>query len=213
MALSWWESSEDLLMGVFQLLIHWAGEPTAFEAYVSSNRARRGELFKFALDRYKHKFRDNEIEQLLGAINALNKLAQTRNEIAHGYCADASATQDGVQTMSGNYLVPSLHGDRWIERSAGYRYAHTAETIHKFIEDVRTQRGIVMDVSGRLTTRHNAQFNLGQETLMTISTAKRVAAGEIEPQHVLKHLALVDPMLRKHLDAQSSQSSSSGSPT
>ena len=199
-ALSYWEASEDMLMGLFKLLV-FDMEPTAFDAYVSSSRGRRNDLLKSVMGRYKHKFKDGEIEQIDGVIKALSRLAEARNEIAHGHCTEAQGSAGEAALMSGNYLVPSFHAEKWLERSTAFRYAHTAETIYKFVADVREQRGIVMDVWGQLTDRHNARFKLGNETVFTIQTAKRVATGEIEPQAVLKHLALVDPGLLQLLTA------------
>jgi hypothetical protein len=142
-SLSWWEASEDMLMGLFRILCGFS-EPTAFEAFVSSPRNRRGEMIKAAMKRYKGRFTGNEIEQVLAAMKALDKLAATRNEIAHGHCSQPTVTHNGDVVMSGNYLLPSLNEQGWHERS--FRYAHTVESMSAFVAEVRQHRGVIMDV-------------------------------------------------------------------
>ena len=191
-AISWWEGSEDILMGLFKQLC-FEREPTAFETYVASPRNRRGEMLKAAAKRYAARFQGSEVDQLLSAMKALDKLAATRNEIAHGHCSSMTSNVNGELVMSGHYLLPSLNEQGWHARSP--RYAHTPKTMEIFTQAVRYQRGVIMDISLAMMLReqeiHQRQ---SPEVQVIVQLARRVVDGSIEAQAVTGHLALVRPL-------------------
>lgn len=144
LALSYWEGSEDMIMGVFKSLCA-KTEPVAFETYVRSNRANRTKMLKRALSTYSDYYTDDESDAILLAVAELNKLAPVRNQIAHGHCSKQRSTQDGKLVMDGHYLVPSVNenGDRMLREQ---RYALSAVEIDEWRDAVRDQRGTIMDI-------------------------------------------------------------------
>ena len=178
-ALSWWEGSEDVLMGVF----HWLcakAEPTAFETYVTSSRGNRGKMLLAALKRYQSRFLPDELNEIRSALKVLDKLAPVRNEIAHGHVAENTRTEDGVVVMAGSFLMPSLNEGGWHERS--YRYAHTAVEIDDWREKVRTQRARIMDASFAARIREQeAHQALDMSVKMTISIAEAITERRVSP--------------------------------
>ena len=156
-ALSWWEASEDILMGIFRWLCAEI-EPIAFDTYVASSRSTRAKMLQLALSHYKTLFLPEEVETIRASMKALDKLAPMRNQIAHGHVSEAHRTTDGVVTMSGNFLVPSLNEQgQYIVRD--FRYAHTASEIDEWRDEVRAKRGLIMDA-------HHAAMIRQQEARM-----------------------------------------------
>jgi hypothetical protein len=185
-ALSWWEASEDMLMGLFRILCK-DREPTVFELYVGSPRGRRNEMLKAAIKRHQSRFQVDEINQIKAAIKALDRLASIRNEIAHGHCADVNNKVDEQTVMKGYYLLPSLNEGFWHERSP--RFAHTIESINEFTAAVRHHRGIVMDIQFAILERESeAWMKLSGETRIVMQLARDVADGLIPPEGVLLNL-------------------------
>lgn len=151
-ALSWWEGSEDIIMGVFKALCG-AKEPVAFDTYVRSGRAARLKMLKDALSKYPGYFTKDETADILSAIGTLNGLVQTRNQIAHGHVAKMRVESDGVLEMDGHFLVPSLNekGQHMFRDS---RYALTAAEIDEWREKVRAERAKIMDISTAAMLRY-----------------------------------------------------------
>lgn len=143
-ALSWWESSEDIIMGVFRDLCG-KDEPVAFETYVKSNRATRTRMLRTALEKYPGRFTKEETVLILRALVKLDKLAKKRNQIAHGHVSKQTSRRDGVIEMQGNFLVPSFNesGDRLMRDQ---RYALTAAEIDEWRDLVRAERASIIDI-------------------------------------------------------------------
>lgn len=179
-ALSWWEASEDILMGVFKHLCA-KREPTAFEAYVAAGRSTRGSMLKGALERYSGVYLPEEIKVIRDALGALNGLAPVRNQIAHGHVSKQSATHNGVVVMDGNFLVPSLNerGDH-IDREI--RYALTAAEIDAWRDKVRAVRGTVLDAWTAAQVREqNARQAESLDAQHTRSIAEAIVDGKAPP--------------------------------
>lgn len=154
LALSWWEASEDILMGVFNLLCA-TREPTAFETYVASSRSVRGKMLLWAITRYEARFQPQEALAIRAAIKALDKLSPMRNQIAHGHVTNTNRTCDGVMMMEGHFLIPSLN-EMGQHVTRDFRYAHTASEIDAWRDKVREERGCVMDIRLAVMSREQA---------------------------------------------------------
>ncbi|HYF53201.1 MAG TPA: hypothetical protein VEA41_02970 [Salinarimonas sp.] len=155
-ALSWWEAAEDAMMDLFHRL-RGDQEPLAFETYVASPRAIRGRMLKSALGTCGSRLTAEEVARVRSAMVALDKLAPTRNEIAHGHCSNWTSQEDGVVVMSGFYLLPALSEGGWMRRS--FRYAHTAASINAFTERVRNHRWSIVEVGITLLQRDNEAYD------------------------------------------------------
>lgn len=141
-------------MGVFNWLCA-NQEPTAIETYAASSRSARGKMMVFALARYEARFLPNELLEIRAGIKALDKLAPMRNQIAHGHVSHQNRTVDGVQTMTGNFLVPALNEfGQHIARDP--RYAHTAIEIDTWREKVRDERWHVVSAWTAAIAREQA---------------------------------------------------------
>lgn len=185
-ALSWWEGSEDVLMGVFRWLCM-EPEPTAFAAYIASPRGRRSEMLKDAFERYQARFTEQELKTIRAAMKGLDQLAATRNEIAHGHCSSHTSMVDGVQVMTGSYLLPSLNEGHWRERD--FRYAHTAETIGKFEARVRELRGEIMDAHhAAVMRRQEARQGGAYKVDMARQISRAVDTGRLSPSQAEQSL-------------------------
>jgi len=104
---------------------------------------------------FTHRFEPSEIKSVEKSLKALEKLAELRNEIAHGHVSNYTI-QEGDQVLaSGNYLLPSLNEKGPHERD--FRFHHTLETIAQFVADVRTWRGDIVDVGAKVLMRDNEQ--------------------------------------------------------
>ncbi|WNJ89186.1 hypothetical protein [Bosea sp. 685] len=190
-ALSWWEGSEDTLMGLFKLLVQ-NDEPVAIDAYIKSNRAGRGAMLRNALVRYERRLETASAEKILKAMKALDKLAPTRNEIAHGHCSRFKQTVNGTVVMEGHYLLPSFNEAGWHERSL--RYTHTVESITAFRADVGEQHAILLNANmAIIQARQTAHLGRNVETQLVLSIVDGVRTGRIPETDVLAHLQRVQP--------------------
>lgn len=140
-ALSTWEACEDNLLDVFRHLRK-ESDPDAFKSYVRAPRNKRARLLRDAIRQSSDKFSSKEVSDLLTAMQHLERLAKTRNEIAHGHCSLTNSTEDGKLVMSGHYLLPSINDGHWHEREL--RYAHTMNSILSFVTDVSVQKRVVI---------------------------------------------------------------------
>ena len=173
-------------MGLFRVLCK-EREPTVFEMYVGAPRGRRNEMMKAALKRYESGLLSEEIKQIGTAMKALDKLASTRNELAHGHCSDYSASMNNQTVMSGHFLLPSLNEGVFHERSL--RFAHTVESMSEFTAAVRHHRGTVMDIQFAIMQRQqDAEKRIEPEVKIIMSLAKAVADGAIPPERVLENI-------------------------
>jgi hypothetical protein len=144
-ALSWWEASEDVLESLFGHVCGLA-EPVAAETFEIAPRVSRTKMIASALRRYGHATKD-EAQAILAALKALDRLAETRNQIAHGHVSHLNHSEDGHLTMSGNFLVSTVSPTGEVGRRKGnLKYALTATEIDQWREQVRYHRGILMDV-------------------------------------------------------------------
>lgn len=182
-ALSWWEGSEDELMGLFKALCN-DFEPIAVESYVQAPRNVRSSMLKLALKSYAHRFLEGEVAAVLDALKRLDALAEIRNQIAHGHCSNFSAQENGVQVASGHYLLPSLNEGTYHERNHGFH--HIPATINAFTAEVRLHRGRIMDVSIALRMRN--QDNLDGFGQMLNHHVKRIARSEVSGPAALAEL-------------------------
>jgi len=182
-ALSWWEASEDEILGLFKLLCE-ATEPVAIESFIQAPRAVRGSMLKFAIETYAHRFNEGEAKVVYKAMEKLDILARTRNEIAHGHCSTQTVQIDGDVVASGNYLLPSLNEGEFHERSL--RFNHIPETIYAFVEKVREQRGKIMDVRTQIITRDQQQQHMAEATVR--HHVGRVARMELQGDEAIDEL-------------------------
>lgn len=123
------------------------------EAFIDSPRGRRTRMLRSALQAFQHRLLPEEIKVVEKSLAELDKLAQLRNEIAHGHVSKCTMDEDGRRIAEGNYLLPSLNENGPHER--GYRYHHTLETLERFVADVRKWRGDILDVDFALLGRDN----------------------------------------------------------
>lgn len=163
--LSWWEASEDIIMGLFRLLCD-PGEPVAMQAFVASPRSVRYRMLRHAMTRYKDWFEPGQVAGVESALRDLDRLASTRNEIAHGHVSEYNGQVDKTVVASGNYLLPSYHENDAIER--GFRYTHVPETLKKFTNDVRRSRGVIMDAMVKLAMAEQDRQQI-RKTIFVIS--------------------------------------------
>ena len=190
-ALSYWEASEDVLMGLFQALCGEA-EPVASVAYVQAPRKVRVSMLRLAIDSYSHRMLDDERSDIITALNRLDKLATTRNEIAHGHVSNPTMIetgQEGEQTIvaQGHYLLPALSEGGWQQRTP--RFHHTFDTIYAFQEDVRDQRWSIIQAQTRMIMREQeAEQKAGPEWYMQRRTALDIAARRIPASEFSRYL-------------------------
>ena len=181
-ALSYWEASEDVLMGLFARLCR-ENEPVAFAAYVKAPRLVRFSMLRLAIEVYEHRLLPGEIAEVRKALNVLDKLATTRNEIAHGHVSHHTAHEDGVKVAEGNYLLPSYNENGPFERD--FRFHHTADTIEQFTEKVRDARWAVMQVDQATIQREQAaELAAGPEVHAQRDVARRIAAYRVPADRV-----------------------------
>lgn len=156
-------------------------EPTAFEVYVSANRGVRGKMLSQALDRYAHRLFAAEIAEIREAMKALDRLAKVRNQIAHGHVSKMSMTYGKEKVMDGHYLVPSLNeAGHQIVRDP--RYAHTATEIDAWRDEVRHERGRIMDATLAPQLREQEQIKKqGGDAFMNLTIAKAIVERRIQP--------------------------------
>jgi hypothetical protein len=137
LALSYWEASEDVLMGLFNWLCQ--EEHVAMKAYLRSPRTVRSKFIKDALDRYNRRISDDEKSTILKSMKELDKLAQRRNQIAHGHVSDVSRSVENEEVMKGVFLMPAL-SESGLPALREPRYSLTSGEIDEFREEVRDHR-------------------------------------------------------------------------
>lgn len=190
-ALSFFASGEDMLTQLFKHLCE-DREPTAFDTYKKAPRRIRADMLRFAITLNRERFHDEEIKSITKALKAIDKLAETRNEIAHGHCSDVRHSVNGVEVMKGHFIVPSLSERDW--KSSDKGFAYSAKDIDSFTEKVREQRGVVMDAYFALVQgEQEAGRVITREGQLTIQRAKQIAYSLIPAADVLNHLKLVKP--------------------
>jgi hypothetical protein len=182
-ALSWWEASEDVLMGLFANLST-PRNGLAFKVYVAASRAQRQRLLRAAIDEYGSCFVGEEKANVLRELAELDKLAPVRNEIAHGHCSNVKFTEDDKLVMSGHFLLPSLNEGFRLDRS-DHRYYHTVDTIQTFTQTVRRHRGVILDVDMALRIRwQESRMALDANTRGLLDLVEQIASGNIPHERV-----------------------------
>jgi hypothetical protein len=76
-ALSWWESSEDIILGLFRTLCDGL-EPTARKVFITANRRLRYEMLRQAMEAYCHLFEEHKVSTVEAALGKLEKLTEVR---------------------------------------------------------------------------------------------------------------------------------------
>lgn len=149
LALSYWEASEDVLMGLF----NWPckDEYIALQTYQRSPRGTRTQMLKDALDRYSCKI-SGEKTGIISSLKKLEKLAKVRNQIAHGHVSDCSRKIDDEVVMEGVFLMPALN-ERGLPVTREPRYALTSGEIDEFREEVRDHRWEIFQAHMAARTR------------------------------------------------------------
>lgn len=173
-ALSYWEAAEDAMMSLFRWLCGRV-EPVAFAAYVNAPRKVRVFMLCLAIETYRHRLLDAEIEKLTEAISSLDRLASVRNQIAHGTVSKMTLQKgqpDGrkEKIADGNYLLPSLSELGWQQRD--FKFHHTAETVNKFEQEVRDHRWTIMQIEMDAFTREQ---NSDDAAAIWINAARKIA--------------------------------------
>jgi hypothetical protein len=186
-ALSYWEGAEDVLMGLYAMLVK-ESEPVAFAAYIKAPRKVRVLMLRLAIDTYCHRFLANELTAINTAIDHLDKLASVRNEIAHGHvssCTMQEGSPDGTNRIvaSGHYLLPSLNEGDWHQRT--FRFHHTAETIYEFQESVRDHRWTIMQTENQVRMREQeAEQAAGSDIPMQRRIVADIVSRKIAPKEI-----------------------------
>lgn len=193
-ALSWWESSEDLILGLFRQLCDGV-EPVGVKTFISSPRKIRYAMLETAMEIYPYRFEGSEIQSVKTALRSLDGLASKRNEIAHGHVSQFRQVNDGLVEAEGNYLLPSFNENGPFERD--FRYHHTAETLEKFITDVRIHRAIIMDVWMNLTNRNQRKIHDLFNGQSFIQHAQRVARLESHGLDAVEMMRQIIAPMRK----------------
>jgi len=156
-ALSWWESAEDILLGLYKLL-QADHAPEMIPKYVKAVRGPRARMMSQAVDERADRFEGQELEIVRNATAALTALANRRNEITHGHCTEANSVVNGVTVMKGHYLHSAWHENKPIERiphNPEPRFALTADDIRSFETAVRDARWAIFEVYGAILMRKN----------------------------------------------------------
>ena len=175
-ALSWWESSEDMILGIFRQLCDDI-EPVAVASFIRANRSTRYSMLKIAIETYHFRFDEGETATVSKSLRELAKLASGRNEIAHGNVASYSAKDGDAVVAEGNYLMPSFNEGEYHERS--FRYHHTPQTIEAFVTQLRHWRGHIMDVWGAMVNRTQGRINGVGNGQLFVQTARRISRLEV----------------------------------
>ncbi|AZB69072.1 hypothetical protein [Cereibacter sphaeroides] len=158
-ALSWWEATEDMLEMLFTQLCG-AKEPVAAETFRVAPRQSRVMMLKSALRHHASRATPEETSVVIDAIKKIDKLAPTRNEIAHGHVSEINETIDGHVVKRGNFLSSTLDPLGHVaSREANKRYAHTAAEIDEWRDKVRHERGRIIDVWMAIVMRDQAPQN------------------------------------------------------
>lgn len=184
-ALTWWESSEDIILGLFRQICDEI-EPMAVGRFTNALRKNRYQMLKMAMQTYSFRFVDNEIDIVTSALKELGKLADVRDQIAHGNVAVESRMEEGAVAVSGHFLLPSFNEGEFHERT--FRYRHTPETISNFVSELRNWRGQIMDVHGALMNRTQSQIHGVPDGFALLQVVRRFARLETFGQKALDEL-------------------------
>lgn len=145
-ALSWWESSEDVIEDLFSQLIDHK-EPVAAETFRVAPRSSRTAMIKSALQHHSEQVSEQQEKDIIKALKELEKLAPIRNRIAHGYVMNINTFVDNKVQMKGNFLASTVGAfGSAIWRPANYKFAMNAAEILEWVEEVRLHRGKLLDV-------------------------------------------------------------------
>lgn len=196
-ALSWWESSENIIKRLFEYICN-GREQIACEVYSVAPRESRNRMLRSALEKYSYMINQDEKKDLIKSLKELDRLAQFRNEVAHGYCSDVSRSENEIKTMSGHYIIPTAIENNW--GTSPFKFAHTAEDIRKFISDLRIERGKIMDIMHQIMMREQSSVaNLPYETQIIINMCKNVVNGLIAKDQIKYNLDLPDEIKKMNL--------------
>jgi len=155
-------------------------EPAAVKTFIAASRRPRYEMLRNAMQTYRHLLKEAEISLVEAALKRLDKLAEVRNQIAHGNVVNYSSQVGEEVAASGMYLLPSLSAGSYHERE--FKFHHTTATIKGWVQELRQPRGDIMDVSVALLMRMNARRNFGSDAHLFIETARRIARMELHGQ-------------------------------
>lgn len=186
-ALNWWEDSEDEIMGLFKELCAEI-EAVASVAFDNAPRAIRSAMLQEALKRYGFRFQGEEISIVKKALKSLDKLASTRNEIAHGRVVHYTGHgEQGFVLSEGYYLLPSLHEGEQIMR--GFRYHHTPKTISEWVEKLRDARWEILKVRLALLVRAQKDRSAASpDWVIQRRKALSIASGEVPASEIGKFM-------------------------
>ncbi len=189
-ALSWWETSEQNLASLLRQLCGRV-ERLAMETFQIAPRAARYKILQSAMKQYAHLFEGDEIERVNAALKNLNRLAEVRNEIAHGFVSEINAQVDEKKVASGCYLVPAFQEGSYA--IGDYKYHHVPLTIAAFIEDLRKWRAEIMEVTVSIAMREQAKDQHFPWPYSLEETARNVAARKFHGREALAQLqSLID---------------------
>lgn len=143
MALSWWESSEDMLLGLFRSLND--NNPDRVAIYIKATRNVRAQMMDKDLGLRPDLLNAYEKSKIQDSINHLKDMVATRNQIGHGFCSHLNISSNNTTTMSGYFLIPAYNEHGPSDRAREMRFALSGKDIHSFIKLIRIHRGVVMD--------------------------------------------------------------------
>lgn len=185
-ALSYWEAAEDSLMGLFGALCK-EDQPIAYASYIKAPRIVRISMLKLALNIKAHLLIKEEIAKTKKSLLDLDKLATTRNEIAHGHVSSFRSEENGLVTADGNYLLPSYNEKGPFERD--FRFHHTTGTIAEFTEKVRDARWEIVTTTIEILGRQkSAEHNAGPDSHQQREIARKISAQEISPDQISRYM-------------------------
>ena len=134
-----------------------AKEPVAIETFRVAPRQSRTVMIKSALKHHPSRLTREEASIVINALKNLDKLAPTRNEIAHGHVSSITESIDNHIMMRGNFLFSTVNPlGHTASREANRKYAHTAAEIDEWRDKVRHERGKIMDIFLALIIRDQA---------------------------------------------------------
>lgn len=189
-ALSYWEATEDVAMGLFKWLCGDA-EPVAMLSYTKAPRKVRSAMLLAALDIYGTRLRGGEIDLVKASLKRLDDLSEIRNAIAHGHVSQMKIEENGTVVAEGHYLLPSFNEGAWHER--GWRFQNTAESIEKFTKEVRGIRAELHDVHvENAIIEQNDDAEAGGEWYMQRKKALDIASRRIKSSEWKLYMRPID---------------------
>ncbi|WP_139165971.1 hypothetical protein [Paracoccus tibetensis] len=156
LALSYWEHSEDIQMGLFNLLC--VKEPVARQAFLTAPRSIRVKMLREALERYPEVLSSEETIFVKDALRHLDKLASKRNQIAHGYVQEINSVVDDEVAAEGVFLMPALN-EAGMPGLRDARYFLTCTEIDAFRDEVREHRWVIHEVHMAALMRNPSVFS------------------------------------------------------